>query len=121
MERRCRLRRPGEVRRVYDEGRSWSHPLLALVARPNGSVCTRLGFTASRSVGTAVVRNRARRLMREAARHLRPGIKAGWDVMLVARTRIAGAKEPQVEAALAALLRQAGLAAWGDGAEEGQG
>lgn len=109
MERRIRLRRTSDVRRVYDEGRSWTHPLLVLVARPNGLDFSRVGVTASRRVGSAVARNRAKRLMREAARRLYPQFDAGWDVMLIARARLLKVKGPQVEEALASLLRRAGL------------
>ena len=107
VERRIRLRRTTDVQRVYDEGQSWSHPFLVLVARPNGLAFTRVGFAASRSVGGAVARNRAKRLMREAARRLYPQVKSGWDVMLIARPRLLEAKEPQVEEALASLLSRA--------------
>ena len=109
MERRARLRRASDVRRVYDDGQSWPHPLLVLVTRPNGLDFSRVGVTASRRVGTAVARNRAKRLLREAARHLYPRFEAGWDVMLIARAGILKVKEPQVEEALASLLRRAGL------------
>lgn len=109
MERRIRLRRTSDVRRVYDEGRSWAHPLLVLVARPNGLDFSRVGVTASRRVGKAVDRNRAKRLLREAARCLYPQFGVGWDVVLIARSRILKVKEPQVEDALASLLGRAGL------------
>jgi ribonuclease P protein component len=111
VERQYRLRRTRDVRRVYDGGKSWSHPFLVLVARPNGLDFSRVGFSASRSVGCAVARNRAKRLMREAARHLYPQLGPGWDVMLVARARISEAGEAQVEEALGSLLSRARLAA----------
>lgn len=104
-----RLRRTNDVRRVYDKGRSWAHPLLVLIIRPNGLDFSRVGVTASRRVGGAVARNRAKRLLREAARHLYSQFGTGRDVMLVARVNILKAKEPQVEAALASLLKRAGL------------
>jgi len=97
------------VRRVYDEGKSWVHSLLVLVARPNGLDLSRVGVTASKKLGSAAARNRAKRLMREAVRHLYPRFESGWDVVLVARTRILQAQEPQVEQALASLLKRAGL------------
>ena len=110
MERRIRLRRSGDIKRVYDEGKSWAHPLLVLIVRPNELEFSRVGVTASRKVGGAVKRNRAKRLLREAARHLYPRLETeGWDVMLIARPKLVEAKEREVEEALASLLNRAGL------------
>jgi len=110
MERRIRLRHSGDVERVFDEGKSWAHPLLVLVARPNELGLSRVGVTASRKVGGAVERNRAKRLLREAARHLYPQFETrGWDIMLVARPKLVEAKEIEVERALTSLLERAGL------------
>ena len=109
MERRIRLRRSVDFERVRQEGRSWSHPLLVLVAAPNPVGLTRIGVAAGRRLGTAVARNRAKRLLREAARHLYPRLTPGWDLVLIARHPILTVKEPQVEAALEQLAREAGL------------
>lgn len=104
-----RLRRPAEFRHVWDAGRSWAHPLLLLRAVPNTLDSTRIGITASRKVGDAVTRNRARRLLREAARQLYPQIRPGWDLVLVARASMVEAKTPAVVAALTLLLQRAHL------------
>ncbi len=109
MERRLRLRNTNDVRKVYSEGRSWAHALLVLIARPNGLSLTRVGVAASRKLGGAVVRNRAKRMLREAARHLYPHMAPGWDIMLVARPPITRVQEPQVEEALILLLKQSRL------------
>lgn len=109
MERRARLRHTRDVRRVYDEGNAWTHPLLVLIAHPNELQFSRVGVTASRRVGGAVARNRAKRLLREAARHLYARLEAGWDIMLVARTDILEMKESQVEQALTSVLERASL------------
>ena len=104
-----RLRRPKEFRRVWNNGRSWAHPLFILWALPNEEGRTRVGFTASRKVGNAVARNRARRLLREATRRCYPNLQPGWDIVLVARSSLPQAKEQEVEAALRDLLARAAL------------
>ncbi|MGD9028493.1 MAG: ribonuclease P protein component [Anaerolineae bacterium] len=110
MERKTRLRHTTDVQRVYDEGESWAHPLLILVIRPNDLGSSRVGVTASSNVGNAVERNRAKRLLREAARQLYPLFESeGWDVMLIARPKLVDAHERAVEKALDLLLKQAGL------------
>lgn len=104
-----RLRRPEDFRRVWKTGRSWAHSLFVLWAASNSLSTTRLGLTASRKVGNAVERNRARRLLREAARHSYPHIVEGWDLVLVARRSIVDAQMQQVQQALVTLLRRADL------------
>jgi ribonuclease P protein component len=116
MERRVRLRHTKDVERTLREGKSWAHPLLRLVACPNGLGLSRIGVTASRRVGGAVARSRAKRLLRESARRLYSCFGCGWDVMLVARPGLPGRKQPQVEEALASLLEKASLAGDGTGA-----
>jgi ribonuclease P protein component len=45
-----------------------------------------VGFTASKKIGNAVTRNRAKRRLRAAAQAVLPGLaRAGWDYVLVAR------------------------------------
>ncbi len=104
-----RLRRPEDFRRVWSEGRSWAHPLFVLWALPNELQGVRVGITASRKIGNAVMRNRARRLLREAVRHLYAQIGGGWDLVFVARPPLIEAKEPQVESVLRQMLGRAGL------------
>ena len=109
MERRIRLRRSSDVQRTREEGRSWSHPLLVLVAHPNELAFTRIGVIASRRLGQAVTRNRAKRLLREAGRHLYPRLAPGWDLLFIARPDIVGAAEGEVQKAARFLAEQAGL------------
>ncbi|RME17876.1 MAG: ribonuclease P protein component [Alphaproteobacteria bacterium] len=54
--------------------------------RGDGEAIVRVGFTASKKVGNAVARNRAKRRLRALAREILPGKgRPGWDYVLVAR------------------------------------
>jgi ribonuclease P protein component len=65
-----RVRRRNEFQRVFDSGYKVSSRYFTLVLAPGGSPATRLGVVASRKLGGAVRRNRAKRLIREMFRHL---------------------------------------------------
>ena len=90
-------------------GKSYAHPLIVLIVLPNGQDASRFGISAGRSVGKAVQRNRARRLIREALRPLLPDIQPGWDVVVLARAPILEAPLPRLSDAISALLRKASL------------
>lgn len=90
-------------------GKSYAHPLIVLIAAPSELDQSRFGVVAGRSIGKAVQRNRAKRLLREALRPLIPFIETGWDVILIARYKINEKKLAQIEQAVIELLQRAGL------------
>jgi ribonuclease P protein component len=92
---------------VYSEGKSWAAREIVVRALPNGSSLTRFGFTVSRRVGNAVVRNHVKRLLREIVRKL--PVKAGWDVVLIARIPAAIAGYAALNRSVSGLLNRAGL------------
>jgi ribonuclease P protein component len=68
-----------------------------------------IALVAARRVGGAVVRNRARRILREAWRQVEPQAKKDFDVVLVAKEAIRGAKTQDLVAEMTELLRRAGM------------
>ena len=68
LPRDRKLRRRSEFQRVFDGGRRAHGRLLTVIATPSTAGTTRLGIVASRKLGGAVVRNRAKRLIREVFR-----------------------------------------------------
>jgi ribonuclease P protein component len=100
------LRRPADFRRAYDRRRSASDGWLIVYVCENGLAYTRLGLSVSRKVGPATLRNRLRRLYREAFRLTRSELPTGLDLVLIPRRpevpSLAGLKR-----ALPRLVRQA--------------
>jgi len=109
VNRRLRLTRSTDFKRVRRLGKSYAHPLLVLIALPNGMERSRFGIAAGRSVGKAVERNRAKRLVREGLRPLTPQIEPGWDILLLARTSMAKSNLDSTRQALRTLLSRAHL------------
>lgn len=103
------LRHNSEFGRVYARGKSYVHPDLVLYVLKNRSKRTRVGLTATKKIGHAVVRNRARRVMKAAIdEHLDYNI-GGYDLVFVARGRTPRRKSWQLSAVVAKLFEQAGL------------
>jgi ribonuclease P protein component len=90
-----RLSRSADFEAVYRRGRSASsrHLVVYAFARDpsSGAGEPRVGLTVSRKVGGAVDRNRVKRLLREAASRVTPGLSADVDLVIVARPGLAEA------------------------------
>lgn len=70
---------------------------IVVYIRKNRAGISRVGLTCTKTVGKAVERNRAKRLMREAYRLNEHKLKRGFDCLIVARTRAKDAKFSEVE------------------------
>lgn len=118
MQRRFRLSRSEDFKRVRRTGKSYAHPLVVLVAQASETKDhLKVGITAGKTTGTAVSRNRAKRLLREAMRSLIPSINlrlaqdnaSGWDLILIARPALVTATLNETRSALINLLKRANL------------
>jgi len=105
-----RLIRPGEFARIRAQGQRLA--LGCLVANwvtLQPPLHSRLGVVTSKKVGGAVVRNRARRLLRDVFRHHQHELSQPVDLVLVARPSIASLRRPQVERDYLAAMRRGRL------------
>ena len=87
MKRAVTLKENHEFRRLYQKGASAVSGPMVIYCRKNKLGHNRLGITVSVKLGGAVVRNRARRRLREVYRLNKSALKQGYDIILVARTR----------------------------------
>jgi ribonuclease P protein component len=107
VQRKFRLARSEDFKRVRRSGKSYAHPLIVLIVQVHDQPRLKVGVTAGRTVGTAVYRNRAKRLLREAMRPLIPTVKPGFDLILIARPGLTSATLEETRRALLTLLQRA--------------
>jgi ribonuclease P protein component len=108
--------RPSDFDALQRDGVSSGTPIVAVRARRTDHPETRFGISTSRQIGSAVVRNRARRRIREILRASLPSVEPGWDVLVVARPQIVGVDQVELAATLGRLLRKRGVLSRPEGA-----
>ena len=107
-----RLKKRRDFLRVASRGKRAARPGLVLQAAAGDPGSLRIGFTVTKKVGNAVVRNRARRRLKEAARLTLPTLDAaGWDLVLIGRDGTGRRDFAKLMADLRGALRQAGVTA----------
>jgi len=109
VQKKFRLTRSEDFKRVRRSGRSYAHPLIVLVVQKNELEHLRVGIAAGHMTGSAVHRNRAKRLLREAMRTLLPNIASHADLILIARSGLHSATLADTRQALLNLLQRAQL------------
>jgi len=103
------LTRPQDFTALQSEGTLRSHPLLSARFLRTDLDMTRFGLSTGRKLGGAVVRNRARRRLREALRVMAPSFQPGWDVLIIARPGIVDADHDTLVGSLRRILARGGV------------
>ena len=105
-----RLKKRRDFLRAASRGKRAARPGLVIQASATEPGSLRLGFTVTKKVGNAVVRNRARRRLKEAARLALPGLGLdGWDLVLIGRDGTGGRDFRQLLGDLRGALKQVGV------------
>jgi ribonuclease P protein component len=95
--------------RVRRSGDSYAHPFVVLVIQQSDNPLSRFAVTAGTSLGNAVKRNRAKRILRAALASLISNIKPGYNGILIARKPLLDSNSKEAAVVLQSLFKQAGV------------
>jgi ribonuclease P protein component len=101
-----RIRRRPDFLLAYEHGVRIRARLMTVFTRPNSLAGSRLGIAATRKLGGAVVRNRAKRLVREVFRHA--DVPPGLDIVVIPLSDMLDADFRTLESEFRYVLRRAG-------------
>ena len=102
--RRLRLRKKSSIKEIFAVGKNYSVKHVAIYCLKGPK---KFGFIASKKVGNSVIRNRAKRLMREVIRLHLPEIRNDIQIILIARANIKGVSYKEVEKTMMNMLKKA--------------
>jgi ribonuclease P protein component len=103
------LKKNQDFQTVFEKGHSIPGRYLVVYFHPNNLPLSRVGVCAGKKLGTAVMRNRCKRRMREALRPFVESIRPGHDLVLLARNRLSAAPLTEIRADLQGNLDRAHL------------
>ncbi|EOC99431.1 ribonuclease P protein component [Caldisalinibacter kiritimatiensis] len=109
MNKKYRLRSNKEFKRVYKKGKSLANRYLVMFYIKNPYNYNRVGFTVTKKLGKAVVRNKVRRRIKEGYRLNADKVKQGYDIIFLSRVNAKNAEYKDLERAILHLIRKSGL------------
>ena len=109
MKQTVALKQNHEFRRLYNKGKSAVSPYFVIYCRKTGRPVSRLGITTGVKLGNAVKRNRARRRIRELYRTHEGDLLPGYDIVVVARTRVIYGRYRELERSFRQMTKKLGL------------
>lgn len=98
-----------EFKRIYRKGKSIISPELITYVIKNRTKDVKYGITASKKIGSAVERNRARRVIREAYYNLSDSITNGYNIIFIARTKTIKLKSTDIKEKMQTHLKELGI------------
>ena len=107
MAKRLALTRRAQYLAVYESGKAAADRLLVIKILPNNLDVLRAGFSVTKDIGKAVVRNRVKRLLKVNLRLL--VVKPGWDIVVIARRPVADIDYHEINRSMTKLLNRLDL------------
>ena len=109
MKHTISLKQNHEFRRLYNKGKSAVSPYFVIYCRKTGRPVNRLGITTGVKLGNAVKRNRARRRIRALYHTCEEKILPGYDMVIVARSRVIYGRYSDLARSFNQLIKKLGL------------
>ena len=109
LKKEYRLRKNADFRKVYRSAKSVSTRYLVLYPKARKGDGIRIGFSISKKVGKANVRNYYKRRLREIVRHNLHRIKPGYDLIILTRVPVTELEYHELEKNVKYLLRKSGV------------
>ncbi|MEG0829524.1 MAG: ribonuclease P protein component [Anaerovoracaceae bacterium] len=101
------LRRQKDFSTIYNKGKSIGERYVVVFYRRNNLSYNRISFLASKKIGNSVIRNRARRLMKESYRQIFHLFGVGYDIIFIGRKTIIDSKCADVKKSMEAAAKKA--------------
>ena len=108
LKKQYRLRRNADFRRIYRQSKSFSTKYLVLYAHKAKDKGIRVGFSVSKKIGKANIRNYYKRRLSEIIRRNFDKIEAGYELVFIARVPIKELSFYELEQNVLALLKKSG-------------
>ncbi len=105
-----KLKKNCEFQKVYNNGKSYAnHILVVYILHHRNDPTRKIGFSISKKIGNAVVRNRIRRMIVEIYRLNQDRFRNGLDIIIIPRYKIVNSTYQQIEKGLIKLFSKAGI------------
>lgn len=105
MEKKFRIRKSMEFKKVYNGGKNYWNRNLILYTRLNKLEESRIGITITKKIGNAVVRNKIRRRIKEIYRLNFYRIKGGYDLVFIPKKNVVDISYKELESAVIHILK----------------
>ncbi len=104
-----KINKNAQFKKVYTEGRYYVEEFLVVYIIKNSTEYNKVGFSVSKKVGKAVIRNRAKRMMKENYRMLEEKLKKGNDIVITGRAKTSQADYGDIKKNLESAFTRARL------------
>lgn len=117
MQKPVTLKQNTEFHRAYGRGKVKASPSIVTYVVKNRGQGVRMGITAAKKLGSAVERNRCRRIIRAAFSSIYPQCSGNYDIVFVARFKTKKLKSSDLEPVMRSHLTELGVVSGSVGAE----